>query len=121
MKEKKDYYSPQEVADLMGVKVLSVYRWIKEGRIAAVKLGQYHIQREELEQKLGALPVRRQPLSWGELDRMRQELNGIATVEKYLDRVDFSEAEGSISPEQAEELRESGRRILEQGFSKCEC
>lgn len=116
MKAKKDYYTPQEVADLMGVKVLSVYRWIKEGRIQAAKLGQYHIPREELEKKLGVLPVRRQPLAWAELDRMRQELNSITTVEKYLDRVDFSEAEGSITPEQAEELRRSGREILAQGF-----
>ena len=28
--EKKPFYSPQEVADLLGVKVRTVYRWIRE-------------------------------------------------------------------------------------------
>lgn len=49
-------YTPQEVADLTGVKVLSVYRWIKEGKLKATKLGQWKITREDLMAALGTDP-----------------------------------------------------------------
>ena len=54
----KEIYTPQEVADLTGVKILSVYRWIKEGKLRATKLGQWKITREDLAEALGVLPVR---------------------------------------------------------------
>ena len=49
-------YTPQEVADLTGVKVLSVYRWIREGKLKATKLGQWKITRADLKDALGVDP-----------------------------------------------------------------
>lgn len=49
----KEIYTAQEVADLTGVKVLTVYRWIKEGKLKAVKLGQWKINRSDLLKALG--------------------------------------------------------------------
>ena len=55
--DRKEIYTPQEVAELTGVTILTVYRWIKTGKIKATKLGQWKINREDLEQALGkALP-----------------------------------------------------------------
>lgn len=51
--EEKQVYTPQEVAKLTGVKLLTVYRWIKTGKLRAVKLGQWRINREDLEAALG--------------------------------------------------------------------
>lgn len=48
----KPYYTPQEVADYLGVKVLTVYRWIKDGKLKAVKIGQWRISKENLEELL---------------------------------------------------------------------
>ena len=53
---RKEVYTPQEVADLTGRKVLSVYRWIKEGKLKATKLGQWKIYREDLKEALGVDP-----------------------------------------------------------------
>lgn len=50
--EKKPFYNPQEVADLLGVKVLTVYRWIKAGKLEAVKIGQWRISESELQRLL---------------------------------------------------------------------
>ena len=52
----KEIYTPQEVADLVGVKVLTVYRWIKEGKLKATKLGHWRITREDLQAALGVDP-----------------------------------------------------------------
>ena len=52
----KQIYTPQEVADLTGVKVLTVYRWIKEGKLKATKLGQWKISREDLHNAIGIDP-----------------------------------------------------------------
>lgn len=49
----KELYTAQEVADLTGVKVLTVYRWIKEGKLKATKLGQWKITRSDLQAALG--------------------------------------------------------------------
>lgn len=50
--EKKPFYSPQEVADLLGVKVRTVYRWIREDKLTAVKVGQWRISESELQRLL---------------------------------------------------------------------
>lgn len=57
----KEIYSAQEVAELMGVKPRSVYRWIREGRLQASKLGGWKITRENLEEAMGILPYRHYP------------------------------------------------------------
>lgn len=56
MQLSKEIYTPQEVADLTGVKVLSVYRWIKEGKLKATKLGQWKITKSDLQAALGVDP-----------------------------------------------------------------
>lgn len=48
----KDTYTPAEVAFMTGVKVPTVYRWIREGKLKAVKLGQWKITRAALEEAL---------------------------------------------------------------------
>ncbi len=35
------YYTPQEIAKQLKVNKLTVYRWIKEGRLKAVKIGRF--------------------------------------------------------------------------------
>ena len=56
MEQRKEIYTPQEVADMTGRNVLTVYRWIREGKLKATKLGQWRIYREDLEAALGADP-----------------------------------------------------------------
>jgi len=34
-----EYFTPQEVAGKLKVNIHTVYRWIREGRLAAVKVG----------------------------------------------------------------------------------
>lgn len=51
---KKDFYSTTEVAKLIGVSRITVFRRIKSGRIKAEKIGRtYAIPREELGVILG--------------------------------------------------------------------
>jgi len=46
-------YTPQEVADSLKVDVRTVYRWIREGRLRAVKIGHFwRITSAELERLL---------------------------------------------------------------------
>lgn len=54
MDKLREVFTAQEVADITRVNVLSVYRWIKEGRLKATKLGQWKIYRANLEEMLGA-------------------------------------------------------------------
>jgi excisionase family DNA binding protein len=35
----KEWYSPEDVADLYGVSISTVYRWTSEGRLPAYKVG----------------------------------------------------------------------------------
>ena len=45
-----DYYSIKEVAKMLKVTYLTVYRWIKAKKISAIKAGkQYRISRSELD------------------------------------------------------------------------
>lgn len=52
----QEVFTPQEVADLIGVKRLTVYRWIKEGRLKGTKLGSWKIYRSDLQKALGTDP-----------------------------------------------------------------
>lgn len=51
--QEKEFYTPQEIAAITGVKLLTVYRWIKTGKLKATKLGQWKIAKEDLESALG--------------------------------------------------------------------
>ena len=50
--EKKPFYSPREVAELLGVEPQTVYRWIRAGKLDAVKIGRWKISAEELQRLL---------------------------------------------------------------------
>jgi putative molybdopterin biosynthesis protein len=46
----EQYYSIEEVAKMLKVAYLTVYRWIRSGKLEAVKAGkQYRIKKRELE------------------------------------------------------------------------
>lgn len=46
-----EYFTPQEVADKFKVKKRTVYLWVKEGKLKAVKFGRLlRISREALEE-----------------------------------------------------------------------
>ena len=45
-----DLYTPQQVAEILGVSRRSVYRWIKEGRLPALKfVSQVRVKESDLE------------------------------------------------------------------------
>lgn len=47
--EKEQYYTIEEVAEMLKVAYLTVYRWIQAGKLNAVKAGkQYRISKEEV-------------------------------------------------------------------------
>lgn len=44
-----DFYTPYEVAEKLKVSYMTVYRWIRSGKLRATKLGrQYRISNQEL-------------------------------------------------------------------------
>ena len=48
--EKEQYYSIEEVAKILKVAYLTVYRWVQSEKLLAVKAGkQYRIKKEELD------------------------------------------------------------------------
>ncbi len=50
MKPLPEYYLVEELATKLRVNPMTIYRWIKSGRMAAVKLGkEYRIDRVEFE------------------------------------------------------------------------
>lgn len=51
--EQEQYYSIEEVAKLLKVTYLTVYRWIQAKKLVALKAGkQYRIRRDELDKFL---------------------------------------------------------------------
>jgi len=49
--ETDEYYSIEEVAKRLKVAYLTVYRWVRSGKLPAVKAGkQYRITKHELDQ-----------------------------------------------------------------------
>ena len=53
-----EYYSIQEVADKLKVAYLTVYRWIKAGKLMAVKASkQYRIKKDDINKFLEERPV----------------------------------------------------------------
>jgi len=48
--EKEQYYTIEEVAEMLKVAYLTVYRWIQAGKLNAVKAGkQYRIEKSVLD------------------------------------------------------------------------
>jgi excisionase family DNA binding protein len=52
--EREQYYSIEEVANMLKVAYLTVYRWVQAGKLKAVKAGkQYRIGKKDLDAFLG--------------------------------------------------------------------
>ena len=50
MTETEQYYTIKEVAEILKVAYLTVYRWVKDGKIEAYKLGkEYRIKKADIE------------------------------------------------------------------------
>ena len=44
------YYSPDEFAKMYGVHKQTVWRWIREGKLNAIRIGnQYHIRQKDID------------------------------------------------------------------------
>lgn len=55
MSDYKDFYSPEEVAELLGLHVRTVRRYIREGKLNAVRIGkQYRITAQDLNNLTGS-------------------------------------------------------------------
>lgn len=51
--KKIEYFTLEEVADMLKVAYLTVYRWVRSGKLEAVKAGkQYRIEKKELDKFL---------------------------------------------------------------------
>jgi len=50
----QDYYTPQEVSEKLKIDIRTLYRWIREGKLNAVKIGHFwRISEAELQRLLG--------------------------------------------------------------------
>lgn len=50
----EDYYTPEEVANKLKIDITTVYRWVKEGRLKAIRVGRLlRIPESELQRFLG--------------------------------------------------------------------
>ena len=48
MKKEKEFYKAEELAELLQVNVMTIYRYIKKGRLKAYKIGRdFRIQNDE--------------------------------------------------------------------------
>lgn len=50
--KEKDFYSLKEVADILGVSVRSLYRYIDDEKLRAVKVGYWRVYKEDLDKFL---------------------------------------------------------------------
>jgi len=53
MKENKEFMTAQELADILKVNIMTIYRYIKAGKITAYKIGkEFRIEKKEFEKFL---------------------------------------------------------------------
>lgn len=50
--ENKEFYSPKEIAELLGKSDFTVRAWIKAGKLKALKVGQWRIPKDSLQEFL---------------------------------------------------------------------
>lgn len=49
----KEFYKAMELAELLDLNVMTIYRWIKSGKLKAYRIGKsYHIPKEEFNKTL---------------------------------------------------------------------
>lgn len=54
--EKREFYTAEEVAEMLKVNIMTIYRYIKAGKIKAFKLGKnFRIEKVELDHFLSSL------------------------------------------------------------------
>jgi len=46
-----EYYTLQEVADMLKISYMTVFRWVKVGKIKTVKIGKQHRVKKEVLEK----------------------------------------------------------------------
>lgn len=52
-KQEKEFYKAEDLAEKLDVNIMTIYRYIKAGRLKAYKIGkEYRIDREEFERFL---------------------------------------------------------------------
>ena len=50
---KKDFYTAQELADTLGVNIMTIYRYIKAGKLTAYKIGkEFRITKKDFDKFL---------------------------------------------------------------------
>lgn len=60
--EKQEFLTAEEVAEMLKVNIMTIYRYIKAGKIQAYKLGKnFRIEKKEFERFLSSLKTK-QPL-----------------------------------------------------------
>ncbi|MEX0931969.1 MAG: helix-turn-helix domain-containing protein [Candidatus Paceibacterota bacterium] len=48
--ENKEFYTAQDLADKLGVNIMTIYRYIKAGRLKAYKIGkEFRIEKKEFD------------------------------------------------------------------------
>lgn len=52
MDNNKEFYTPKEIADLLGVTAYTVRLWIKKGKLKALKVGNLRISKDSLQEFL---------------------------------------------------------------------
>ena len=84
----QQYYSVDQVADLLGLHVKTVRAYVREGRLAATRIGkQYRIRRRDLEEFTGG------PLADEEGPRAQEPLHAEASTVVQVDGVDRDTAD----------------------------
>ena len=52
-KDNKQFYTAQELADLLGYNIMTIYRYIKAGKLKAYKMGkEFRIEKKEYQKFL---------------------------------------------------------------------
>ena len=59
MKKQKDFYTAEELANMLSLNVMTIYRYIKAGRLRAYKIGkEFRIDGEEFNKFLDKAKVK---------------------------------------------------------------
>jgi excisionase family DNA binding protein len=98
----QEIYTPEQVAKLLQVDVTTVYRYIKEGKLVASKLGRtYRILKEDVDLLLALT-------STGEVARQRL-FERVAKVAERNRAIPLEEVERDVA-EAVKAVRKTGRR-----------
>ena len=59
MKENTEFMTAQEIADILKVNIMTIYRYIKSGKIDAYKIGkEFRIERKEFDKFLNKVKTK---------------------------------------------------------------